>query len=140
MIRNTRNLSEVNPYYYSIAFLAWMVLITVLSLSSFEDLDTSSFDVPYTDKAVHFFFYFVASVLCFLYYLHPRSFNRKSSVKGIITLIIVLVLYGILIEVLQYKFIPNRSGEVLDVAANTTGVILGIGFVKIFFYRNSQLK
>lgn len=119
---------------YFFAFICWMVFISILSLASFEDVDTPTIDLPQFDKVVHFFFYFIAAVLGLLSFKILRKGKQVSVILGL------LVLYGILIEVLQYKYIPERSGEIWDIFANSLGVISGAGFVFFNFYRKSPLK
>ncbi|WP_420909552.1 VanZ family protein [Eudoraea chungangensis] len=117
-----------------------MFLITVLSLFSFREMDNSNLNLPNLDKAVHFCFYFVASFLCFLSYLSRKTYNSLKGDRNILYISICLVFYGILIEIIQYKFIPHRSGEMFDVLANSLGVIFGTAFAILIFYRKSQLK
>ena len=69
-----------------------MVFISILSLSSFEDVETPSIDLPQFDKVVHFFFYFIAAVLGLL------SLNKLRKGKQLSVILGLLILYGILIE------------------------------------------
>ncbi len=116
-----------------------MVFVTFSSLYSFEGDDLSSFNIPYADKLVHFTFYFVGLILGSLYVLQLKD-GQQVILRKIVILAFILVLFGIIIEVIQGKLTVNRSGEVFDALANTTGVIMG--FIVIFnrFYKQRGLK
>jgi len=87
------------------------------SFSSFK-----RFNIPYKDKTVHFFFYFVFVVLWVL------SFSRQYSDKRKLRLSVLLaaVFYGILIEICQGLFTKNRSADILDVLANSAGAATAV--------------
>ena len=107
-----------------IGFVSWMVGITVLSLVSFEDDLSLGFSIPYSDKIVHFTFYFIAGILGILF---GQNLKQDITNNMIVLLVFVfsLVGYGIIIEVLQSTFTTNRSGEIMDVMANSAGALLG---------------
>lgn len=115
-----------------------MVLITVLSLISFKE-NTISVTIPFFDKLVHLFFYFTASALGCMFF---RELSRgKISKKKVFWITpVLLVIYGIIIEVIQGSFTSYRSAEPLDVLANTLGAVLGTLFIKALFSERSQLK
>jgi VanZ family protein len=74
----------------------------------------------YFDKWVHIGF-FVVLLLLWLWALMPER-------KGAVWLLVAAVLYGITIEVVQYYFIPNRSFDLTDWAADTIGSFIGLWF------------
>jgi VanZ family protein len=116
-----------------------MVLITLLSLITFDDIGDSGFHLPYMDKAVHFVFHLFAAILgCF--FLGERSRGKLSLSLTIILVVIFLFSYGIIIEVIQYVFTSWRSGEITDVLANMLGAISGATAVKFLFSGKWQLK
>jgi VanZ family protein len=116
-----------------------MVFITALSLLSFPDDDMPSVQIPNFDKVVHFFFYFTASVLGCLFGREQTS-GKTKKLKVLLITVFGLIIYGIIIEVIQSSFTTYRSGELLDVLANSLGAILGILFIKTLFSKRSQLK
>jgi VanZ family protein len=126
-------------YKYTLFFISWMVLITVLSLIAFKDSSDSGFHLPHADKAAHFVFHLLAAILgCF--FLGERSRGKLSLSLTIILVVIFLFSYGIIIEVIQYVFTTWRSGEITDVLANMLGAISGAVAVKFLFSGNWQLK
>ena len=91
---------------------------------------TSRFDwlpVP-IDKVVHFTFYFVLASLLFRWLQHQGKSRIVVTFSSLISLVST-VLYGMLIEFIQL-YIPYRSGDWHDVAANATGSLIGIMFMK----------
>lgn len=116
-----------------------MVLITLLSLMAFEDEGDSGFNLPHMDKAVHFVFHLVGAVLgCF--FLGERSRGKLSFRRTLMLVLIILISYGIIIEVIQYAFTSWRSAEFTDVLANMLGALTGVAAVKFLFSGNWQLK
>lgn len=128
-------------YKYTVLFVSWVMFITMLSLFSFSsmDLDTGNLDVPYADKIVHFIFYLgfgSLGALCF----RERTKGSLGLGKTLGTVMVVAVIYGIIIEVLQYTLTDDRMAELGDVLANTLGVLAGIGLIRCFFSKKNPLK
>lgn len=117
-----------------------MVFVTFSSLFSFKGIDTGGFfDFPNTDKVVHFVFYFVM-VITGTYAVMEYS-GTKIKIKNVCLGVLVFsILYGIIIEVLQYSITENRQGDVFDVLANSLGAIVGLLLTRLLFYRVWPLK
>ena len=100
-------------------------LSLVVALVAIEYLATTTLEIKAIentwDKANHFIAFFV------LYILLSGAFTQLK----IITKSIGLVLFGFHIEVLQY-FIPNRDFSLLDVFADSIGILIGIAIYKLF--------
>jgi len=126
-------------HLYAFAFIGWMMFITFSSLSSFEGSGLSMFNIPYGDKIVHFTFYFVAAVLGSLFFVETKE-ERTTRNKYLKILAISLIFFGMLIEVIQETMTINRSGDVFDALANSTGVILGIITIFTQFQGQRGLK
>ncbi|WP_157955998.1 VanZ family protein [Flavobacterium kingsejongi] len=98
------------------AAILWTVAITILSLVT---LKVSDGGISNADKYVHFTFYFVFTTAWFLFL---RSTSPKARiVKNIIVCFFLAVAYGALMEVLQGLLTVNRSADIMDALANTTG-------------------
>ncbi len=126
-------------YGFTIGFICWILIITILSLSSFEDIDTEGINIPHLDKLIHFFFYFVAATLGILL-IRERTKGQFNLTRAIIISGLSVIIYGIIIEVIQDTFTENRSGELYDVLANSLGAFFGAGFIIILFSGKTQLK
>lgn len=107
----TQLLSELK---FVLLAVAWTVLITVLSLISFERTPSFMLQLPFKDKIVHFIFYFVFVVLwCF-------GLHKTDKIK----ILLIAIVYGIIIEILQYVLTENRTADFYDVLANSLGAFL----------------
>ena len=126
-------------HLYTILFISWMMFVTFFSLYSFERDDLSSFNILYGDKLVHFVFYFVAATPGFLFF-HEQKKKRTLFIIQLMLVVVFLVCFGIIIEVVQERFTVNRSGDVLDVLANSMGAICGVMVMYFRFYSQRWLK
>lgn len=132
----------VRKYFYLWLAEFWTVLIAFLCLTSFKKLP--SIGVKSADKYVHFTFYFVFTILWFLYFNNKPLNSNKSSIALVTKVFFVAVLYGIGIEIAQSLFTTTRKGDVLDVIANTSGA-LGAVFILVlwghyFIKKDIQIK
>ncbi|MDX6745654.1 VanZ family protein [Polaribacter sp. PL03] len=73
--------------------------------------------ISHLDKLQHCFAYFTLSVSWLL------TFYRKNK-KHLVVLFCIL--FGIIIEILQHTITNYRTGDYLDVIANSLGVLLGL--------------
>jgi len=108
-------------YYKTFAGAA---VILFLSIYPFKPETGQGFlDIPQLDKAIHFLLYCLFSlVLC----IDLSDKTKKPRKFKIFTVFSVSFLLGVLLELIQHYFIPERSGSIYDVLANTTGCILGL--------------
>ena len=74
----------------------------------------------YFDKWVHIGLFAVLLVL-WLWVLDPGKI-------GVRRLLLAAAAYGIVVELIQYQFIPNRSFDMFDWVADMTGSFAGIWF------------
>ncbi len=124
---------------YTIAFLGWMAFVTFSSLVSFSDTDAADIDIPNLDKVVHFSFYFGAAFLAVLF-IRERTKGGMELRRAVLFAVVGAIIYGIIIEVLQYSFTADRHGDILDALANSVGAILGSLAVKSLFSKERWLK
>jgi VanZ family protein len=97
-----------------VQFLLLLVVFTYLGLTSSPENAVPMFN----DKLMHCSGYFVAAIS--ISFAFPRwSFLHRAT---------FLIIYSCGIEVGQH-FMPPRTFDVLDICANSTGVILGLGLV-----------
>ena len=111
-------------YRFTLLYVSWMVFITLLSLFSFSGVDTEGWEFPHEDKLVHFVFYFVAVVLGTLC-LTERNAARRNSKRLIVPVILFSIIYGIVIEGLQWIMPFGREADLWDILANSLGAIVG---------------
>ncbi len=105
----------------------WFIICTVLLTLPGSALPGESvFDqIPFFDKWVHIG---LLSVLCFLlcYAGAKTTYDKPTRRKLFIRWGIGAALYGTVMEVIQHYFIPNRSFDLMDIAADLAGAVAGI--------------
>lgn len=126
-------------YVYTSGFICWIIIITTLSLCTFEEFGTQEIFIPHLDKVVHFIFYFVASFLGVLL-IREQTKGQLNLSRAVIISMLAVIIYGIVIEVIQNTFTLNRSGELYDVLANSLGAFFGAGLIIILFSGKTPLK
>lgn len=95
--------------------------------------EKSWFEKIYLDKWVHVGLFAVLVLLWSLPMLHKIKVQSRVQ-KALIWTAVAFVIYGIIIEVIQGRFIPNRTFGVDDMVANAIGCGLG------FFLAKRQTK
>ena len=129
----------LESYKFSLSFIAWMALVSFLSLYEFSPDNDIDIEVPNIDKIVHFFFYFIAAILACLF-IRERSNGRLPIRKAMLYTAIFLILFGLGIEILQEKITTYRSGDIFDLIANTTGILVSLFVINYVFSSKSGLN
>ncbi|GGA78828.1 hypothetical protein GCM10008015_19470 [Flavobacterium palustre] len=109
------------------AALCWTVNILYLCLIRISELP--EIKISYIDKYIHAFFYFVFSVLWF--YALRFYLKKTNSTKLFVIVFLMAFVLGVAIELFQTFLTSSRSGDVVDVVANTSGSLLAILFIKL---------
>lgn len=123
--------------------LVWALLIFILCAIPGGSLPKNPiFFIPNLDKIVHAALYFpLAFFLGAEFDLSRKNMLRLSG--PLITMIIV-ALYGLLIEFLQEKIFVNRSSDMMDLLFDIIGGLAGLAiyylFFRPFFHRLSSRK
>ncbi len=89
------------------------------------------------DKVIHGLVHFFLISLWMLYFYVKKNFQFKAN--WVFKLFLVLMLFGIIVEILQDQLTDSRGADIFDVAANLVGSLLGILFFKIV-KNNFKLK
>ena len=111
-----KKLLERNALFIAIFFTILVALISLVSLKDVHLIKTHN-----SDKYGHFLAYFILS-LCWLNVINRRPY--KIIINYII--IIILISYGIILEVLQDILTNHRQADLLDIVANSIGVIFAV--------------
>ncbi len=97
--------------------IGWFIITTILLCIPGKKLPKVSWlQIPHFDKLVHIFIFAVLS------YLFCRATNRKRF----LLVAFICTCYGTAMEFVQENWIPNRSFDVLDIAADTVGSFAAI--------------
>ncbi len=127
-----------NPSFRKFFFYWLPVLLYCLFIFIQSSLPASEHmpDFDFSDKLLHVGAYAVFGLLLY------RAFNtmdkRTSTVRLVIMSILLTALYGASDEIHQY-FVPSRSAEFLDFAADAIGGILGAMLAVVIFKNRPSL-
>lgn len=106
--------------------IVWALFILVLCGLPGNEINKVKFiDIPQFDKFVHFFLYFVFTLLLISENNKQKSF-RKVTVDAILIAAAISLGYGAVIEILQKYLFVNRSAEIWDMIANTSGFLVAV--------------
>ena len=109
-------------FFYTIVAFSDLLFITYLSLEKFnltiKPLKNSLnlFDIEILS---HILFYFSLS-----YLLNKSLANDFNLVKSKPLSIMFSLIYGIVIEIIQYLFLDYRSFEIVDILSNIFGIFI----------------
>ena len=121
---------RVNIRKYPLSALCWAI---IFYLSFFTVPQTELDEVPFIDKWVHTVMYGGTGIIMWGEYL--RRHNRIVILRSTILAIIAPIATSGIIELLQeYCSGGRRSGDWLDLAANSLGVILAAIAAYTFYY------
>lgn len=113
-------------YYW---FPVWLYCLIIFLQSSFPSYrHVPVFD--YSDKLLHVGAYAVLATL-FFRALKAGNTARKAALTIVLS-IVFTTLYGISDEIHQY-FVPTRTADIQDMAANFIGSIIGAIVAAVFF-------
>ena len=112
-----------------ILIIAIFVTVCILYLSLIK-MPEYNVAIRHLDKLQHCFAYLVLTFF-WLYAFYEKE--RKYLI------IFCCILFGILIEVLQYTITNYRTGDYLDVLANSSGVLFGF-FIFNQAFKRKQVK
>ena len=115
-----------------IKLLIWTLVIFYICLSPSDEIPkTKLFEIPYFDKMVHFGIYFIFTLI-FTSILQSKNYSHQ---KIFITNIVITILFGSLIEVLQYYLPIDRSADLYDFIADLSGTLAAV-----FIHLNTKIS
>lgn len=110
--------------------IALSITIGILCLSLIKMPSTGILNVANVDKLYHSFAYFMLGITWLF------TFYKKPEKKYII--VISCIIFGIIIELLQSNLTAYRTGDFLDVLANSLGVLLSLVIFNLIFKKKSH--
>lgn len=114
-------------------FIAILLLVTYGSLGSGEEAAKMNvLKFPNSDKVIHGLMYFLLTGS--LIYLMVKQYGAFKHWKVYVITLASPILYGLLMEVLQFYLASDRSAEFGDFLANTIGT--GTAFLLALTYYN----
>ena len=128
MLQHIKRLLKENSF-----IVAVLVTAIILSLSLIKMPNTpTKINFVNIDKLYHTIAYFT---LTFSWLI---VFYKKPNKKYLI--VICCILFGIVIEILQSKMTVHRTGDYLDILANSSGVILALLIFNLIFKKNRLIN
>ena len=104
--------------YRSVA-ITWFVVMCILFFLPGSDLPQANWlDSIYFDKWVHI------GLFAILIFLWRSAFDLDLNHYNWI-LLLAAILYGLSVEFIQKYWVPNRSFDLFDLLADTTGSVIG---------------
>lgn len=118
--------------------IAWFFVICFLVFLPGKDVpEIDWLGKMQIDKLIHAgMFGSLIFLFCLPFFKVEISLKRK--INYLIRICLAAIVWGITIEFIQKYFIPGRSFELLDWAADSTGVIIAFFFCKKIFIKFSN--
>jgi VanZ family protein len=116
--------------------IAWTILMLVLFLLPPQDVP-DIVAIPHQDKFAHIILFMVFTML----YLRSRLKTRslKTFVPGhIFTIFLIVLLFAISVEFLQYMMHAGREGDITDILHDFAGFTLG-SLIMMLIYGSRSL-
>lgn len=105
---------------YQVPTAIWTFIILVLTLTPGRNVPRVP--IEGLDKVVHFFLF---GILAFLFLRGSFQESQKEKSKKIFLSFLTPLALGIIIEFCQ-NYVPGRSFSMMDILANTLGILAGI--------------
>jgi len=122
-----------------IKLFIWIIVIAYLCFSSGENISHLKINTlipvwlqPHIDKVVHFTMFFVLAFL-----INSLHWQATISRKQFYIYLCIGTMYAASTEIVQKYFIPTRSGDIIDFAADIVGISLS---VMVFPYWPKSIK
>ena len=119
MLKHIKSLLLGKIYIFAIGITLGIIGLSLLKVPS------TGINVKNIDKAYHSLAYFTLAISWLF------TFYKKPNKKYVI--VVICILFGIIIEVLQMYLTTYRTGEYLDVLANSIGVLIALIIFNIIF-------
>jgi VanZ family protein len=120
---------------YHFPFIAFLLAIFIQS--SFPAIELPKSEMISVDKIAHMGVFGLLTFLCYVSIIHLQKPNIFTD-KPLAWSAIISILYGASDEIHQ-SFVPNRSSEVQDWAADVLGVIIACVVINYFLKKRYML-
>ena len=126
MIRFLFSLSQWKRFVISLAYLSAVVFLELMPERLVPD-----FQFPAEDKLVH------ACMYLGLTFLACWTFHAEKNHLRVLSIVLIAISFGILMEIFQFEMRLGRSFEWFDILSNCLGAILG---ASLFFFFSRELR
>lgn len=123
--------------FFLIIAVVYTLLITTLSLIPLGKISVGGFSP--TDKMMHGVAYFILTLSWLFYYLMKKLENNDYKWK-FFNISVLVIVFGMLIEVLQGTLTSYRQPDWADILANSIGVLVAFLFCILFLNFLKRIK
>ncbi|UEG50493.1 VanZ family protein [Ferruginibacter lapsinanis] len=111
--------------------IIWFIVVLVLMCTPGKDLPEVDdwFQKLYIDKWIHAGTFGLLAYL-FMYPFQRAALATSEKLQYFLRIALAASIWGLTIEFIQKYYIPNRSFDLLDWAADTVGVIITFVFLR----------
>lgn len=117
--------------------VVYTLIIATLSLVPLGKISVGAFNP--TDKMLHGVAYFILTLLWLFYYLMKKS-EIPDYKWGFFNISVLVIVFGMLIEVLQGALTSYRQPDWADILANSIGVLIAFLFCVVFLNFLKRIK
>ncbi|MGI4021750.1 MAG: VanZ family protein [Janthinobacterium lividum] len=128
-----------NLLKYQRLALLWALFIFLICCVSLGKVGSSHLFFTGFDKLTHTGLFFVLTIFTF-YGLIRKQKQIGFSLAVVLTVLVIMFLYGGAIELLQWQLFTYRSGDWNDLFCDILGSLMGIFSVLLTTYAISQTK
>jgi VanZ family protein len=113
--------------------LVWSIATQVLlSLPGSVFPGGGLFSIPHLDKVVHIFL-FAGLVFCWTLFSYFKKTPPSMSLTVSWTIVLMVFMYGVVMEFIEKDFIPKRSFDGGDILADLAGGLFGYILTQWYF-------
>ncbi len=119
------------PFKKFIPGIAWFFIVLVLICLPGDDLPEAEnwFKLIKGDKLIHVGVFAMLAFL-FMYPFAKSLLDKKEKRQYFLRIAIAGIVWGITTELIQKYFVPGRSFDLMDWAADSAGVLLALLFCR----------
>jgi VanZ family protein len=111
----------VKRYYKT---FIWLLFMSYMLFTPGSTIPKSGiFEIPNFDKVIHFSMF---TIFTFLW----LNDSKNNSFIIIFSILVISICFAALSEIIQYAYIPGRSGNILDFLSDLSGLITAL----LFYY------
>ncbi len=114
------NMNRLKNYIPAIAVTILILLLSLISPEKLPNISTLHFTGM--DKVIHMIMYAVLSI-AWVFALPVRT---HTNIRWMLTLALLISLFGLLMEICQSLFTVSRSMDMLDAVANLAGALVAV--------------
>lgn len=123
---------------YFLPSITWAAIILFLSLAPSNQMpELNIWQLLSFDKAAHLFFYALFTLQLIVAF-KKQNFSCTLKYQSVLSALFISLLYGVIVEMLQYFMFAGRSADYLDIIANTLGAFVGCALFSLIY--NQPIK